>query len=61
MRLLESLDEESLAATIEEFLGNPKTAMDRAIAGRKSFEERFDLDRNAERLASLLRGEPDGR
>lgn len=57
-RLLESLNEESLAAAIEEFLGNPKIATDRAIAGRKSFEERFDLNRNAERLAALLRGEP---
>ena len=57
-RLLESLDEESLAAAIGEFLGNPRIALDRASAGRKSFEERFELDRNAEQLASLLCGKP---
>jgi glycosyltransferase involved in cell wall biosynthesis len=55
-RLLESLDENSLGTAIEEFLRSPATATARAMEGRQSFEERFDLERNTERLAALLHG-----
>lgn len=53
--VLESPDANSLRAAIAEILDTPAGAKLRAEAGQGSFRERFELQRNTERLAELLR------
>ncbi len=52
--LLDGLDGESLGNAIEASLAKPEVAADRARAGRRLFEERFELGKNAERLAGWI-------
>lgn len=53
--VLESPDANSLRAAIAETLDSPASARRRADAGQRSFRERFELQRNTERLTELLR------
>jgi glycosyltransferase involved in cell wall biosynthesis len=53
-RVVDPLTADTLAAALKEALAAPEARVSRAAAGRASFEERFELGRNAGRLAELL-------
>jgi len=53
--VLDSPEPDSLRTAIAAALNSPETSAQTAAAGHASFRERFELQRNTERLAALLR------